>query len=296
MSHLAQEIATQPTDWARAAGLIADRGPTAEGALPGSGERVAVIGCGTSYFIAQAYAAAREDAGHGVTDAFAASEHRLARGYDRALFISRSGTTTEVAQAIEESAGAPTTAIVADPDTPVAKRVDNLIALDWADEKSVVQTRFATTVLALLRAHLGDDLAPVIAHAREALAADVDPELIEADQVTFLGRGAAYGLAQEAALKLRESTQSWTESYPAMEYRHGPIAISTTGRVTWMFGSPPDGLAEDVAATGARFEYGGLDPLAELVRVHRLCLHKADQLGLDPDQPRHLSRSVILDG
>ena len=64
--------------------------------LPRPGERVAVVGCGTSWFMAQAYAAARETPGGGETDAFAASEMPSGRRYDRVVAISRSGTTTEV--------------------------------------------------------------------------------------------------------------------------------------------------------------------------------------------------------
>jgi CRISPR-associated protein Cas5a/b/c len=41
-----------------------------------------------------------------------------------------------------------------------------------------------------------------------------------------------------------------------MEYRHGPISIAQPSRVTWMFGEPPHGLADEVAATGAWFEPG----------------------------------------
>ena len=64
------EVASQPACWLRAAGLAAERrGPAA-----GPGERVAVTGCGTSWFIAQSYAALREASGQGETDAFAASE------------------------------------------------------------------------------------------------------------------------------------------------------------------------------------------------------------------------------
>jgi fructoselysine-6-P-deglycase FrlB-like protein len=115
------------------------------------------------------------------------------------------------------------------------------------------------------------------------------------EQVTFVGTGWGVGLAEEAALKLRESAQFWTESYPAMEYRHGPIAIAAPGRATWAFGAVPGGLAEQVTATGAHFEHRDIDPLAELVRVHRLCLTKARQADVDPDRPRHLTRSVVLD-
>jgi hypothetical protein len=49
-----------------------------------------------------------------------------------------------------------------------------------------------------------------------------------------------------------------------------------------------------VRGTGAHFESRDADPLAELVRVHRLCLAKARQGDLDPDHPRHLTRSVVL--
>src|SRR3978361_1550717 len=91
-SHLATEISPQPEDWIRAAEAVASYAA----ALPRAGERVAVIGCGTSYYMAQCFAALREGAGHGLTDAFAASEHALHRGYDRVVAISRSGTTTEV--------------------------------------------------------------------------------------------------------------------------------------------------------------------------------------------------------
>ena len=94
---------------------------------------------------------------------------------------------------------------------------------------------------------------------------------------------------------MREASQSWTESYPSMEYRHGPIAIAAPGRVTWQFGEAPDGLAADVAATGARFETSTLDPMAELVRAQRVALARARAKGLDPDQPRNLTRSVILE-
>lgn len=80
-----------------------------------------------------------------------------------------------------------------------------------------------------------------------------------------------------------------------MDYRHGPIAIAAPGRVTWQFGEAPDGLSAQVEATGARFEQRAIDPLADLVRLHRTALDRAVARGLDPDQPRNLTRSVILD-
>ena len=82
------------------------------------------------------------------------------------------------------------------------------------------------------------------------LAAPLPAQMIEARQFTFLGTGWTCGLASEAALKLREAAGLWTEAYPAMEYRHGPIAVTGPGSVVWLFGAPPDGLAREIAATG----------------------------------------------
>ena len=286
------EVASQPECWLRAAALA----PEVAGSLPARGERVAVAGCGTSWFIAQSYAAAREAAGYGETDAFAASEFPPGRRYDRILALSRSGTTTEILDLLARAGRAvPTVAITADASTPIAAAADAVIALDFADERSVVQTRFATSELALLRAHLGEDLAPVAGAARRVLAAPLPAQMIEARQFTFLGTGWTCGLASEAALKLREAAGLWTEAYPAMEYRHGPIAVTGPGSVVWLFGPPPDGLAREIAATGGLVWQSEEEPMAELVRVHRLAAVAARARGLDPDRPRNLSRSVILD-
>lgn len=294
-THLAAEIATQPADWR----AILERVTEARATLPSEGARVAVTGCGTSFYMAQAYAALRESSGHGHTEAHAASEFPLDRDYDHVVAISRSGTTTEVVELLEilQARGQVTTAIVATAGTSIPTLAKHQIMMGEVDEQSVVQTRFATTTLALLRAALGEDLTTAIADAEAVLAEDEETALAglrDAEQITFVGRGWTNGLALEAALKLRESAQFWTEAYPAMEYRHGPISIATAGRATWAFGDVPDGLAEDVRATGAHFEHRDIDPLADLVRLHRLCVVKAQQAGVDPDRPRHLSRSIIL--
>jgi fructoselysine-6-P-deglycase FrlB-like protein len=287
----AQEIASQPSCWRQAAELAG----TVAGTLPAPGERVAVVGCGTSWFIAQSYAAAREESGQGETDAFAASEMPSGRHYDRLLLLSRSGTTTEILELAERVRGTtPTLAITADARTPVGLAADEVIELAFADEESVVQTRFATTELALLRAHLGYDIAPAAAAAERVLAEPVPEDLLAARQFTFLGTGWTYGLANEAALKLREAAAMWTESYPAMEFRHGPIAVTDSSSVVWLLGPAPEGLLDDIAAAGGLAWPGGQDPLAELVRVHLVALELARARGFDPDRPRNLTRSVIL--
>ncbi|GAA4572499.1 SIS domain-containing protein [Planotetraspora kaengkrachanensis] len=288
-THTEAEIASQPDCWRTAASVPVQ-------ALPAPGERVAVVGCGTSWFVAQSYAVLRERAGHGETDAFAASEAPLGRPYDRVVALTRSGTTTEVLDLLRRAkeSGTRTTAVTADADTPVTGLADETIVLGFADEQSVVQTRFATTQLALLRMHLGEDLTSVIADGERALAEPLPEALLTAEQFSFLGTGWTYGIAQEAALKMREACRAWTEAYLAMEYRHGPIAIAEPGRITWMLGTAPSGLRDQVEATGGTLLESALDPMAELVRVQRVAVARAHAAGLDPDRPMHLTRSVIL--
>ncbi|HEX5294035.1 MAG TPA: sugar isomerase [Streptosporangiaceae bacterium] len=285
------EVASQPACWRQAARMAAQ----VRSGLPASGARLAVAGCGTSWFMAQAYAAAREASGHGETDAFAASQMPRGRAYDQVLVLCRSGTTTEILHLLDRLLGTvPTIAIVADAATPVGRAADTVIELPFADEESVVQTRFATTELALLRAGLGADVEASAAAAERVLAEPLPAELLAARQFTFLGTGWTVGLAAEAALKLREAAGMWTESYPAMEYRHGPAAVTGPGSVVWMLGTAPDGLGAEVAAAGGLARISDADPLAELVRVQLLAAAAARARGLDPDRPRNLTRSVIL--
>jgi fructoselysine-6-P-deglycase FrlB-like protein len=296
---LRTEIYSQPDCWS----MAADEAGRFAGKLPAPGERVGVIGCGTSLYIARAYAALREGAGQGVTDAWPGSAARLTRDYDRIVAITRSGTTTEIIDTLDRyrAAGgaAPVTIITATPDTPVQDKGD-VITLAEFDEVSVVQTRFATSALALLRAHLGEDLSEAIGQAKEILSAPQAEQerslaaVRAADQISFVGMGLGAALAEEAALKLREATQSWAESYYETEYRHGPISIAQPGRAVWAFGPLVPGFARDVAATGAHLEHRDADPMAELVRVHLLCLLRAADLGLDAANPRNLTRAVIL--
>jgi fructoselysine-6-P-deglycase FrlB-like protein len=287
MSITADEIGSQPHLWRQAAALEPDM-------LPEPGTEVCVIGCGTSLYMAQAWAALRESRGHGRTDAFAASELPAGRRYDVVVALSRSGTTTEVAHALARAPGVRSVAITAVAGTPVVDAADDAIVLDFADEASVVQTRFATTALTLLRAHEGDDVARSADEAERALTLPLPVEPGAADRWAFLGRGWTVGLASEAALKLREAAQAWTEAYPVFEYRHGPISIAGPGAAVWFLGAPADGVRESVLAAGATAIAHDLDPLASLVLAQRTAVALAEFAGLDPDSPRNLTRSVVL--
>jgi fructoselysine-6-P-deglycase FrlB-like protein len=290
VSYLTEEVASQPECWSKAIEMAALAGS----ALPAPGERVAVVGCGSSLNVARCYARLREAAGHGETDAFPASEV-LGRRYDRMVFVSRTGTTTEVLDALRRvPRGVLTTAVAADPSAPLPQEADTVVLLDFADERSVVSSRFITSSIVLLRAHLGADLSALPDEAAREVARPLPPGLTERTEFTFLGCGWAAAVADEAALKLREASRTWTESYPAMEYRHGPISVSDSSTVVWALGDVPPDLLADARRTGALVITSSADPLAGLIGAQRLAAAFADRKGIDPDQPRALSRSVIL--
>lgn len=289
------EISSQPECWRQAAALL----PSVRPVLPADGERVAFVGTGTAWFMAQAMAALREGAGMGESDAFVASEMPRSRRYDRVVVLTRSGLTTDVNRLLRELRGAvPTVAVVGDVQvetSPSAELADAVVDLSFADEASVVQTRFATTALALVRAWVGHDVERTVTEAEEALQVRLTEEQVSVEQVTYLGRAWTIGLAHEAALKFRQCTQSWAESYPAMEYRHGPIAVAEPGRVVWMLGPTPYGLRDRVRSTGATLVESHRDPMAELIVAQRLAVGRAMHRGLSPDNPRNLVRAVVHD-
>jgi glucosamine--fructose-6-phosphate aminotransferase (isomerizing) len=286
------EIDSQPAIWRHA---IASMIPRASALLPLPGARVLVLGCGTSAFVAESFAALRESAGFGITDAAYASEPWPWRDYDVVIALSRSGTTTEVVEALDAlPAGVRTIAVTGVADSPVADRADDVLLLDFADEESVVQTRFPTTFLLLARAAFGENVDALPDQAQAALALPLGIDVADYSHFVYLGSGWTYGLAQEAALKIREAAQAWSESYPLLDYRHGPLAVASDHTLVWILGRAEQSLVDDIEATGAHVVVGAHDPLIELARAQKLAVAIAEHRGLNPDRPRHLTRSIVL--
>jgi fructoselysine-6-P-deglycase FrlB-like protein len=286
------EIESQPEIWRQA---LASRIAEATELFALAGQRVLVLGCGTSAFVAESFAALRESAGLGMTDAAYASEPFPWRDYDAVIALSRSGTTTEAIDAVRALPdGVRVIVITGVADSPLAELADDVLLLDFADEKSVVQTRFPTTVLLLARAAFGEDVSALPGRLAEVLQAASPIDVSRFDHFVYLGSGWTYGLAQEAALKIREAAQAWAESYPLLDYRHGPLAVAGERSIVWMLGRRDDELAADVRAVGATVVTPEDDPLIELVKAQRLAVAVAEQRGLNPDTPRHLTRSIVL--
>jgi fructoselysine-6-P-deglycase FrlB-like protein len=293
VTHFSTELASQPSVWRQAQALTDEL----RSKLPKDGARVGILGCGTSLYVAQAVAVYRERRGAGETDAFPGSEVPITRAWDELIAISRSGTTTEIIDAVKAvPGGKPVLGIVGEAGSPLGPLLTKELDLPFADEQSVVQTRFATTVLTLLLGAYGWDVEASAQRAERYLTESLPDWAGEVKQFVFLGRGVGMALAHEAALKFREILAAWSEGYATMEYRHGPISAINERSLVWILDDEEPSIDEQIRATGARLIRGEGDPLAELVRIHRFAEGLVNLRGINPDQPPHISRSVVLAG
>jgi fructoselysine-6-P-deglycase FrlB-like protein len=293
VTHFSTELASQPSVWRQAQALTDEL----RSKLPEDGARVGILGCGTSLYVAQAVAIYRERQGAGETDAFPGSEVPIDRRWDELIAISRSGTTTEIIDAVKAVPdNKPVLGIVGEAGSPLGALLTKELDLPFADEQSVVQTRFATTVLTLLLGAYGWDVEASAQRAEQYLKESLPDWAGEIKQFVFLGRGVGMALAHEAALKFREILAAWSEGYATMEYRHGPISAINERSLVWILDDQEPSIDEQIRATGARLIRGEGDPLAELVRIHRFAEGLVELKGINPDQPPHISRSVVLAG
>jgi glucosamine--fructose-6-phosphate aminotransferase (isomerizing) len=189
--------------------------------------------------------------------------------------ISRSGTTTDTLNAVENyrrhwDRGV-VYAITTQPDSPLAKEADWVLAAPQAIEQSLVQTRSFTSMFLLSQilcgALVGDQQVatrlqtlPSSLDMLMELGSDLARQIGENPSIKrffFLGGGPLYGLACEAMLKIKEMTISWAEAYHPLELRHGPMYVVDKESLVVCFSSDSQLEAEaevlqDVKKRGAR--------------------------------------------
>lgn len=286
------ELSSQPDIWAQALDLA----DAHRALLPTAGEKVLVVGCGTSYYMGDSYAFLRNDAGLGRTRAAIPRELDWIDDDEHIIVISRSGTTADVVELVERYRDTHRiTAILGDTDTPLGRLcAERTVHLGFADEKSVVQTRFATTGLTVLRASIDQVSPSLVDDGRTALTAELPADPASVQHIVFLGHRWTVGIAQEAALKVRESAGFWTEAYSVWEYQHGPISCAGPNSLVWFLGEAPEVVVADVRSTGASVFHADIDPQANLPLVHRLAVDIAALRGRNPDTPPFLNRSVLV--
>ncbi|MDQ6794325.1 MAG: SIS domain-containing protein [Chloroflexota bacterium] len=260
-----------------AALAAAGRAPDAARDVLAAADRIVVTGAGSSYYLAQAVAAAARAVMNRPVIAAPLSELILrpegvlvggsgaeragrAAGHEPVVIISRSGSTSEAVSVAERmrAAGHPTVAVTCRADSPLAALADVTLVSPAGDEAAIVMTRSFASMLALLLkvvAIVGTDdrLAADLARLPDrwdeaAAAAGVGRRLGKTDwsRVAILGGGPAFGVAAEWGLKLTETSQVPISTYEPLEFRHGPISVCEPGMlVVGLVGGA--GAAEEVA-------------------------------------------------
>jgi glutamine---fructose-6-phosphate transaminase (isomerizing) len=344
-----EEILSQPGAWSKTLTAL-EQSATVETFLRDSSGKTEwlFLGCGTSYYLAEAAAASWTILTGQTAHALPASEPLLfpdltlknASGL-QSVIISRSGSTSEavrVAKLFSRDFRIPTLGITCTGDSPLERACDATIRLSTANEKSTVMTCSFTSMLLTLQ-YLADrkssqknltaSLHSMASHFAKQIQSICDRTEAFVDQHSFadyifLAQGPFYGIAREASLKVMEMSCSYSQFFHALEFRHGPKAIVSADTALTFFLSESGYQSEcellsEMKALGGRtiaicnrandlvrrssdlvFELGFEGPqLATLapfvVPAQFLGFFTGIKKKLDPDNPRNLSRVVILD-
>jgi len=317
--------------------------------------RIRILGCGSAGIAGFIGARSIEQLARIPCDAEAASEFRYRNPVIEPdtlyIAVSQSGETYDTLAAVQEikRKGGRVLGIVNVVGSSIARLCDGGIYLHAGPEIAVVSTKtFISTLIAfvLLGLHLGRMKDLSIAEGRALIEAlDVLPDRVSAilqeegavktiaqkysdiENVYFVGRNLGYGVAMEAALKLKEISYIHAEAYAASELKHGPLALISPTTPT-VFVLPDDDLLEKnlstieeirarkgpllivTNATGEQLTRVQkladdcillpqicdlLNPVMMLLPLQLLAYHIALLRDCDVDQPRNLAKSVTVE-
>ncbi|ACB95429.1 glutamine--fructose-6-phosphate transaminase (isomerizing) [Beijerinckia indica] len=321
---------------------------------PASIDRLTICGCGTAYMAGLVAKYWFERFAGIEVNVELASEFRYAEPPLKAdgltLFISQSGETADVLASLRyaKARGQKTMGVVNVETSTLARECDLAVPIRAGTEIGVASTKAFTCQLAVLaslalafgrerqaisdetEARLVGELMAVPGLMAEALRKDslveqIARDLSHAHDVLYLGRGTAYPLALEGALKLKELSYIHAEGYAAGELKHGPIALIDETMPVIVIAPPSPVLEktisnmEEVAARGGKLILIGeaglardvadevkrslvLSPMAPdfaamvyAIPVQLLAYHTAVVMGKDADQPRNLAKSVTVE-
>ncbi len=253
---------------------------------------------------------------------------KLRMGNALCLTVSQSGQSPDIVAMAQAAGlgGALTVAVTNHPTSPLGVASRHCLALHAGPEISVAATKtFVNSAVAglLLIAEWAEDsdlLAAITAlpgHLERAVAQDwgaLRDAVTGAESLYTLGRGPAYAMANEAALKFKEVAQIHAESYSSAEVLHGPVSIVGAGFpvLALAVGDAAEAgvvaVADQMAAKGAqvfvtsdlagaalplphvRTGHPLTDPLALIVSFYAMVEQVARARGIDPDTPRHLNK------
>lgn len=242
------------------------------------------------------------------------------------LAISQSGKSPDLLATVERQreTGAFVVAMVNAEDAPLAALADEVIALSAGPERAVAATKSCLASLAAVAAvasawagngALTGALQTLPAQMRAAAGLDWSPALPalrDAASLFVIGRGYGLGIAQEMALKLKETAALHAEAFSAAEVRHGPMALVGPGFPVLALGGS-DAAADSIHAAAREFRDMGapvlladpdsaladlpmmrahpaLEPLLALQSFYLFANSLALERGRNPDAPPHLSK------
>jgi glucosamine--fructose-6-phosphate aminotransferase (isomerizing) len=244
------------------------------------------------------------------------------------ISVSQSGKSPDIVEMARmvRSSGALSIALTNDPSSPLAQVSDHTLYLDAGPELSVAATKtFVNSAVAgiwLLAEWAGDDeLIKAIRGLPDVLGRAVQQDWPEAraalatrDSVFCLGRGPAYAISGEAALKCKETCQIHAESYSSAEVLHGPVSIVDSGFPVLAFCAADEAeevlasVADNVAQKGGRVfattpkvsvasslptirtGHPLTDPIALIASFYAMVEQVAAARNINPDAPRHLNK------
>ncbi|WP_308916635.1 SIS domain-containing protein [Jannaschia sp. LMIT008] len=244
-----------------------------------------------------------------------------------ALAVSQSGASPDIVRmtASLERGGAHTVALTNDPGSDLAAAARTVLPIHAGPETSVAATKtFVTSAVAGLwlvaevagDAGLLDAIAALPRRLEDATRCDWGEAAAAVDgrSLFTIGRGPSWAIANEAALKFKETCRIHAESYSSAEVLHGPVSIVGDGFPVIAFAAADaaeadvarvaDGLVDKGArafATTARATratvlphvrtgHGLTDPIAAVVSFYAMVETVARARGIDPDRPRYLRK------
>ena len=242
------------------------------------------------------------------------------------IAISQSGRSPDLLASVaaQKSAGAYVVALVNDEESPLAGVADVVLYLSAGTERSVAATKSYIASLAGLAALaaawtqdavLQDAVLALPSQLPRAFLLDWSgaiESLRNARNLFVIGRGFTLSVAQEAALKLKETCGLHAEYFSAAEVKHGPMTLVQDGFPILGFAGS-DAAGDDVRATGALFRGRGalvhvandgeqpgalpafaahpaIEPILQIQSFYRLANLLSVQRGFDPDSPRFLRK------
>ncbi|MGP1397821.1 MAG: SIS domain-containing protein [Inquilinaceae bacterium] len=257
---------------------------------------------------------------------------KLALAPGAVIGLSQSGASPDLVAVMDQArqGGALTASLVNVPGSPLAEAAEHVLPLHAGPETSVAATKsFVCGLTALVRltaAWAGDRaLAAALERLPDRLeqAATTDwsaalPVLKDTQSALVVARGRSFAVAQEMALKFKETSALHAEPFSAAEVQHGPMALVEPGFPILVLGIADETLEGVVSLAGALRDKGAhillassdkaalragttplplppplhpvLDPIVAVQAFYAMAAMLAAERGLDPDRPRHLRK------